>query len=223
MIGTRRVHLVLTVISSAALLGVPVAPALAESVEAAAGSVTLQVTPGSVPESGGEVELLAIVRDDRGRPLENAKVNFVAETGTLESGGRLVVAGGDGGAVDRLVLTASELAALEEDGFQLAVAVGSGGGTLVTSNVGVGIQRRPEAAFRHSGGDLIVAFDDVSDGLVTNRSWDFGDGATSARQSPSHTFAEPGLYPVTLRVGNAVGSDEVTRLVRVHGRSDAGE
>ena len=223
MIGTRRIHLVLVAIVGAVLPGVVAAPALAQGAEAAAGSVTLQVTPSSVPESGGEVELLAIVRDDWGRPLENAKVNFLTETGTLESGGRLVVAGTGGGASDRLVLTASELATVEENSFRIAVAVGSGGSHLVTSNVGVGIQRRPEAWFTVGPGDLIVAFDDESEGFVTSWSWDFGDGTTSTRQSPAHTFAEPGHYAVTLRVGNSVGTDEVTRLVRVFGSQGTGE
>ncbi|MYF97223.1 MAG: PKD domain-containing protein, partial [Holophagales bacterium] len=50
---------------------------------------------------------------------------------------------------------------------------------------------------------------------VTSRQWDFGDGATSTRQSPAHTFPEPGYYAVTLRAGNSVGSDEVTRLIWV--------
>lgn len=229
MIARRRIHVVLTATVWVALIGICFGPAVlavspeVEQPPAAAGSVTLQVTPSSVPESGGEVELLAIVRDNRGRPLENAKVNFLTETGTLESGGRLVVAGDGGAATDRLTLTESELAAVEENSFRLAVAVGSRGGSLVTSNVGVGIQRRPQAAFRLAPGDLIVAFDDESTGLVTSWSWDFGDGTTSTRQSPSHTFPEPGHYAVTLRVGNPVGSDEVTRLVRVFSSQPSGE
>ncbi len=229
MIGTRRIHLVLTGMVCVALMGFCFGPAaLAASPEAderpaEAGSVTLQVTPGSVPESGGEVELLAIVRDNRGRPLENARVNFLARTGTLGSRGLLVRTDAEGAATDRLALTASELAAIEDNSFQLAVAVGSRGGSLVTSNVGVGIQRRPEAWFTVGPGDLIVAFDDESEGFVTNWSWDFGDGTTSTRQSPAHTFAEPGHYAVTLRVGNSVGTDEVTRLVRVFGSQGAGE
>ena len=32
--------------------------------------------------------------------------------------------------------------------------------------------------------------------------WDFGDGQTSTQQSPSHTYANPGAYTVTLVVFN---------------------
>lgn len=221
MIGTRRFHVVLTATIWMALMGVCFGPAaLAASQEGegppvAAGSVTVQVTPSSVPESGGEVELFALVRDDRGRPLENARVNFLTQTGSLGSGGRLVTTGPDGGVTDRLTMTAAELAAVEENRFWLAAAVGSGGRQLVTEDVAIRIQRQPEAAFKYSPGGLLVAFRDVSAGQVTSRQWDFGDGTTSTRQSPAHTFPEPGYYAVTLRAGNSVGSDEVTRLIRV--------
>ena len=195
----------------------------AEERPAEAGSVTVQVTPSSVPEGGGEVELFALVRDDRGRPLENARLNFLTQTGSLGSGGRLLTTGPDGGVTDRLTVTAAELAAVEENRFWLAAAVGSGGRQLVTEDVAVRIQRQPDASFKYSPGGLLVAFRDVSAGQVTSRQWDFGDGTTSTRQSPAHTFAEPGHYAVTLRVGNSVGTDEVTRLVRVFGSQGTGE
>lgn len=229
MIGTRRIHLVLTGMVYVALMGLCFGPAaLAASPEAGerpaeAGSVTVQVTPSSVPEGGGEVELFALVRDDRGRPLGNARLNFLTQTGSLGSGGRLLTTGPDGGVTDRLTVTAAELAAVEENRFWLAAAVGSGGRQLVTEDVAVRIQRQPDASFKYSPGGLLVAFRDVSAGQVTSRQWDFGDGTTSTRQSPAHTFAEPGHYAVTLRVGNSVGTDEVTRLVRVFGSQGTGE
>ena len=232
MIATRRVHLVVVAVTASVMLfgfGLGSA-ALAQSSEEQptqrvipAGSVTLQTIPSSVPETGGEVELAAIVRDDRGRPLENAKVNFLTETGTLGSGGRLLTTGAAGGVTDRLTLTAAELAAVGENSFQLAVAVGSDGVALRTANTSVGIQRLPQAAFKYSPGGLLVAFRDTSAGQVTSRLWDFGDGATSTRQSPSHRFAKPGYYAVTLRAENPVGANEVTRLVRVGRGPDTSE
>jgi PKD repeat protein len=38
------------------------------------------------------------------------------------------------------------------------------------------------------------------DGTVVNWSWDFGDGGTSSDRNPSHTFAAPGRFMVTLGV-----------------------
>jgi len=39
----------------------------------------------------------------------------------------------------------------------------------------------------------------------SNYEWDFGDGSTSSLAQPTHTFAEPGLYPVSLTVTNEQG------------------
>lgn len=227
MMAIRRIHVVVVPL----LLGFGLTTAaLAQSAEEQstqyrrpAGSVTVQVTPSSVPENGGEVEVFAIVRDDRGRPLADAQVNFLTQTGSLGSGGRLVTTGPDGDVTDRLTVTAAELAAVEENRFWLTAAVGSGSRQLVTRDVSIRIQLLPEAAFKYSPGGLQVVFRDVSVGQVTSRQWDFGDGARSTRQSPSHTFAEPGYYAVTLRAANSVGADEVTRLVWVGRAPDASE
>lgn len=58
---------------------------------------------------------------------------------------------------------------------------------------------------------LAVAFTDLSTGSPTAWAWTFGDGGTSTQQHPTHTYAAPGLYSVTLTVTNAAGSDGVGR------------
>ena len=64
-------------------------------------------------------------------------------------------------------------------------------------------------------GGPTVQFTDLSrdpdiGGSITNWLWDFGDGATSTSQNPEHTYAAPGIYPVTLTVTDA---EELTRSV----------
>ncbi|WAC04453.1 MAG: PKD domain-containing protein [Methanoregula sp.] len=59
---------------------------------------------------------------------------------------------------------------------------------------------------------LAVAFNDTSTGIITNWSWDFGDGTNSTLQNPIHIFNETpgelyGDYTVTLNV-----TDDVSRL-----------
>lgn len=39
-----------------------------------------------------------------------------------------------------------------------------------------------------------------ADGPIVSWAWDFGDGGTSSEQNPTHTFAQPGNYTVTLTV-----------------------
>jgi PKD repeat protein len=60
-----------------------------------------------------------------------------------------------------------------------------------------------------------VKFVDVSEGSPTSWSWDFGDGIGSSLQNPSHRFASPGTYIVTLRATNASGSTTTIQSVTV--------
>jgi PKD repeat protein len=48
-------------------------------------------------------------------------------------------------------------------------------------------------------------FTDTSIGSPTGWSWTFGDGATSTERNPSHTYAAPGKYTVTLTVTDGSG------------------
>ncbi len=181
-------------------------------------SVTVQVTPNSVPETGGEADLLAIVRDDRGQPLANAEVNFRTQVGRLESGGALIATGSDGTASDRLIIDAGDLDTVTGESFEVSVDVGSGAGELVTTSVTVAIQRLPRADFTFNTRNLLVAFEDTTDGRTTSWLWNFGDGNTSSLQNPSHTYGAPGTYAVTFRATNSLGSDEVTKFVQVTGQ-----
>ena len=46
-------------------------------------------------------------------------------------------------------------------------------------------------------------FQDYSLGDITSWLWNFGDGNTSTEQNPTHTYATPGIYIVTLTVNGA--------------------
>ncbi|AKB37164.1 cell surface protein [Methanosarcina siciliae C2J] len=54
---------------------------------------------------------------------------------------------------------------------------------------------------------LTVNFTDQSTGTPTSWLWDFGDGANSTEQNPSHTYSAAGNYTVNLTVENAAGTD----------------
>ncbi len=53
-----------------------------------------------------------------------------------------------------------------------------------------------------------VNFTDISKNSPVVWSWDFGDGATSEEQNPSHDYSEIGTYKVSLTVANTAGSDK---------------
>ncbi len=67
---------------------------------------------------------------------------------------------------------------------------------------------------------LLVNFTGSSDFPATSWNWDFGDGSTSALQSPAYTYERPGIYDVSLTATNACGeglSDSRLDYIRVSG------
>ncbi len=173
------------------------------AVGAPAAAIRLTVSPTSIPETGGTIALLALVRDDQGQPLPGASVNFASDAGTLASGGDFLLTDAGGAARDTLVVTASELQAVGGDAFEVSAEVGGTGG-VQTDTFSVGIQRPPTASFTTAINGNTVAFTDTSTGSPTSWKWDFGDGNTSTQQNPVHTYAS-GNYLVVLTVKNAVG------------------
>jgi len=53
-------------------------------------------------------------------------------------------------------------------------------------------------------------------GTIVGWQWDFGDGATSTQQNPSHVYNNPGTYQVTLIVRNSYGcQDTITKTLNI--------
>jgi len=70
-----------------------------------------------------------------------------------------------------------------------------------------------------------VRFRDTSTGAIEKRTWDFGDGsATSEEKEPTHAFAEPGTFTVTLAVEGPGGSDSKSKplVVQAYEKPKAG-
>lgn len=54
---------------------------------------------------------------------------------------------------------------------------------------------------------LTLSFYDVSLGAAQSWAWDFGDGSTSTQQNPTHTYADTGVYLVTLSIVTVDGCE----------------
>ena len=98
----------------------------------------------------------------------------------------------------------------------------------VEAAVTVGMPAAPTAAFSGTplSGDapLQVAFVDATGGNVSAWSWDFGDGTHAGLQNPSHVYARPGTYDVSLSATGLGGSDTISAadFVTVGGEVPAG-
>ena len=82
----------------------------------------------------------------------------------------------------------------------------------------------PKAAFRANPDSVIVyphysfSFKDQSDNLPILWKWGFGDGSTSTKQNPEHTYRDTGVYKVNLVVYNVQGcADTITHKVQITG------
>lgn len=67
------------------------------------------------------------------------------------------------------------------------------------------------ASNQHGSPPFMVSFADTSLGYTPmTYAWDFGDGTTSDRENPTHTYKADGEYTVSLTVTNPYGSDTKT-------------
>jgi len=98
------------------------------------------------------------------------------------------------------------------------------GNAAVASTVEMIIDRPPTASFTFSPSNpaagTSVAFDGTAsrdpDGAIMNYAWAFGDGTTGSGATPSHVYALPGTFTITLSVtDDSLNTGSATALITV--------
>jgi gliding motility-associated-like protein len=92
------------------------------------------------------------------------------------------------------------------------------GNTTITV-MGVDVNFQPDVHLICDSGVVNFQNTTVSNDLITNYTWDFGDGTTSNLQQPTHQYNLPGLYSVKLIVNTQQGCSDsltLTDTIRVH-------
>ena len=157
--------------------------------------ISLQVTPTVVLEEGGELFLLALVRDDTGVLLPNAVVNFGTEFGVLDSLGAGIVTDINGEATDKLTVSPADVVAAGSS-FQVSAQTAGTGGVEVSASFTVSVAvLEPIAAFSFTISGLTVTFQSQSTGAEPLKlSWDFDEDGRS-RQHASATLPSRSRAP----------------------------
>lgn len=173
--------------------------------------IRLQATPSQVgPDES--VDLLALVRDDEGRPLSGANVNFQSQVGTLASGGRIKITDASGAVTDRLTVSQDDIDAFNQPSFNVTATVGTEGGDQeAITNIRIREARPSVVFFPTAGGGNRVFFRNETTGeepIVWE--WDFTSDGTidSGLREPTFDYgsAASGVR-VTLRATNSAGED----------------
>jgi PKD repeat protein len=104
--------------------------------------------------------------------------------------------------------------------FSNQVVITSSGGNSTNAVIGTGATP-PAANFTGTptigAAPLVVTFNDLSTGTITNRSWDFGDSTSTNTTVTtfSHTYAGVGTNAVRLTVSGPVGTNSLTQYIVV--------
>lgn len=115
----------------------------------------------------------------------------------------------------------AQITVVPESTYHVKLAIADAGDGILDSGIFIGVeslcgdgQLKPVAGYSFSQNDNLVQFHNESR-YGTSYTWDFGDGITSTEANPSHTYAEPGFYNVSLSVHNYCCDNAATETLNI--------
>lgn len=101
----------------------------------------------------------------------------------------------------------------------IVVIVAAVGIYILSQDGGAPLGNPPSADFTFDVSGPTVSFTSIStdaDGMIVQCSWNFGDGATSSAQNPTHQYDHAGTYTATLIVTDNDGNtDSISKTVTI--------
>ncbi len=176
---------------------------------------SIAVTPATLDfgtlATGTTAQASFVVTNSGGTAVSNGMSTVDGGPFTIVSGGAFSLPGF--GTTNVVV----QFAPVTLDGFTNAVIVATANGGTATNTVSGTGADLPVASFSATPTvgpvPLTVNFTDNSTGTIDSNFWDFGDGGTTNFAAPTnvqYTYANPGVYTVTLIASN---SDGISTLV----------
>jgi PKD repeat protein len=100
--------------------------------------------------------------------------------------------------------------------YKVTLKVSNAGGSDTSTHT-VNVAKPPTAGFTVGTAStaLEIKFTDTSKGTPDAWAWDFGDGGTSTKPNPRHTYAKAGDYTVKLTVTNNAGTNTDSQSITV--------
>jgi len=167
--------------------------------------------PTIIPTNSSMASTITAVVYLDGYPVPDANVTFTTDLGTLSS--LWAITDNDGIATVTLYPSTSPGTATVTAAWE-----GRSQSTQVIINAVPVASFTESAETVYTGG--VISFDAGDsydpDGFIASYFWDFGDGATTMGVTASHSYADDGIYTVTLTVTDddgAVGSTNATKTV----------
>ena len=101
--------------------------------------------------------------------------------------------------------------------YNVTLTVTTADGCTSTIVLPITVPTNPVANFTTANvcDGVAATFTDMSTGANT-WNWDFGDGNTSTAQNPTHTYAGPGTYNVTLVASAGTCTDQIILPITIH-------
>ncbi len=158
-------------------------------------TVILNATPGSLPSTGGDVKLIAVVHDANGNPLQGIPVVFTADAVVLKNVTPVTNVNGEASAT--LTTTRETIVTADAGGQRATVTVRIDSPVAKFTSTLLGNSKVNFDASASTGASLIYA-------------WDFGDDVAGSGVSPSHMYLTPDTYTVRLTVVDSLGQSGTT-------------